>query len=135
MFNNSVTNAGLDYIINLAKSYSGALAQLCRIKDIDNMEPVERSCYSAIKKGLDQLYANYDENDGKISPEYIRNILITLNKYVQGPSDYKILFGDNGIFTSGFFKSKTKEGPPFLIYLNDDGIEPVSLIEPYLYKY
>jgi len=135
MFNNSVTNSGLDYIINLAGSYSGALAQLCRIKDVDNMSPVEQSCYSSLKKGLVQLYANYDENNGKISPEYIKNILLTLNKYVQGPNDYKILFGDNGIFTSGFFKSKTKEGPAFQIYLNDEGIEPVSLIEPYLYKY
>ena len=135
MFNNSVTNTGLDYIINLAGNYSSELAQICRIADLDNMEPVARSCYSALKKVLDKLYANYDQNNGKISPEYVRDVLITLNKYVQGPNDYKILFGDNGIFTSGFFKSKTKEGPPFQIYLNDEGIEPISLIEPYLYKY
>jgi len=135
MFNNSITSAGLDYIINLSSSYSGELAQLCRIEDIDDMEPIERSCYSALKKELDQLYANYHENNGKISPEFVRGILQTLNKYVQGPNDYKILFGDNGIFTSGFFKSKTKEGPPFQIYLNDEGFEPISIIEPYLYKY
>jgi len=135
MFSNSVTNAGLDYIINLGKRYSGALAQICRIEDLDDMEPIERSCYSSLKKELDQLLANYDQNNGKISPEYVRDVLITLNKYVQGPNDYKILFGDNGIFTSGFFKSKTKEGPSFQIYLNDEGIEPISLIEPYLYKY